>query len=508
MKRRMLVNSLILSAWTFVFAVIYAQSPLYTSNQNQYFLHGLARAGYGFLQTDWLANTLDPTPLFSLLVSLTYRVFQTDILFYLYYAVLLGIYLFSLLGIGASLFDLNHPVARLAYLALLLVIHSAALRFFLSRALGPEWTYVLEGGLAGQRVLGVVFQPSTFGVLLFFSIYLFLKRHTFLALLPLAVSVSFHPTYLLSAGLITLAYVLEDYREERILVKSIVIGALAMLLVSPTLFYVYTSFGSTPPETTAQARDVLVYFRIPHHALISEWFDFTSIFQIAFVLLATYLVRGTRLYILMVVSFLGAAILTVIQVVTQDEALALLFPWRISTILVPLSVAILTAGMVRKGFDRFPSLGTEWRPGLRLACFTAILLVTLIGTTRMILEPQMIHSSDEQEMMTYVEAEKEPADVYLVPTKLQDFRLATGAPIYVDFKSIPYQDAEVLEWYRRMQLASDFYDGANLDCGLLETFSAEGVTHIVLPSEDSGNQCGSLRLEYEDEYYRVYSLAR
>ena len=138
MKRRMLVNSLILSAWTFVFAVIYAQSPRYTSNQNQYFLHGLARAGYGFLQTDWLANTLDPTPLFSLLVSLTYRVFQTDILFYLYYAVLLGIYLFSLLGIGASLFDLNHPVARLAYLALLLVIHSAALRFFLSRALGPQ----------------------------------------------------------------------------------------------------------------------------------------------------------------------------------------------------------------------------------------------------------------------------------------------------------------------------------------------------------------------------------
>lgn len=33
--------------WGIVFALAYAQSPLYTSNQNQYFLHGLAQAGYG-----------------------------------------------------------------------------------------------------------------------------------------------------------------------------------------------------------------------------------------------------------------------------------------------------------------------------------------------------------------------------------------------------------------------------------------------------------------------------
>ncbi|MCK4727086.1 MAG: hypothetical protein KAT29_14840, partial [Anaerolineales bacterium] len=56
-------------AWTFVFTLVYAQSPLFTSNQNQYFLHGLANAGYGLLNEDWLANTLDPTPVFSLLVE-------------------------------------------------------------------------------------------------------------------------------------------------------------------------------------------------------------------------------------------------------------------------------------------------------------------------------------------------------------------------------------------------------------------------------------------------------
>ena len=56
---------------TLVFSTAYTQSPLFTSNQNQYFLHGLAHAGYGYLHEDWLANTLDPTPVFSFLVEIT-----------------------------------------------------------------------------------------------------------------------------------------------------------------------------------------------------------------------------------------------------------------------------------------------------------------------------------------------------------------------------------------------------------------------------------------------------
>src|SRR5205823_14298714 len=42
------------------FAAAYGQAPLYYSNQNQYFLHGLAAAGEGYLSEDWLARTLDP----------------------------------------------------------------------------------------------------------------------------------------------------------------------------------------------------------------------------------------------------------------------------------------------------------------------------------------------------------------------------------------------------------------------------------------------------------------
>src|SRR5690242_17866429 len=44
-------------AWVVLFAVAHTQCPLYYSNQNQYFLHGLAAGGLGYLNEDWLANT-------------------------------------------------------------------------------------------------------------------------------------------------------------------------------------------------------------------------------------------------------------------------------------------------------------------------------------------------------------------------------------------------------------------------------------------------------------------
>src|SRR5438477_3295599 len=81
--------------WSLVFGIAYTQAPLYYSNQNQYFLHGAARAGVGWLDRDWLANTADPTPVFSALVAITYR-YLHESLFYVYYVLYLGLYAYAL----------------------------------------------------------------------------------------------------------------------------------------------------------------------------------------------------------------------------------------------------------------------------------------------------------------------------------------------------------------------------------------------------------------------------
>src|SRR5262245_43371058 len=77
--------------WAFGFGLSYTQVPLYYSNQNQYFLHGLAQSDRGLLKEDWLANTADPTPVFTRVVELTNR-YLHEAFFYLYYLLLLGIY--------------------------------------------------------------------------------------------------------------------------------------------------------------------------------------------------------------------------------------------------------------------------------------------------------------------------------------------------------------------------------------------------------------------------------
>src|SRR4051794_22307341 len=84
--------------WSVVFGVSYTQAPLYYSNQNQYFVHGLASVGIGDLEHDWLANTEDPTPLFSGMVAFTAG-YLHEWLFYLYYLLLFGLYFHSLYGL-------------------------------------------------------------------------------------------------------------------------------------------------------------------------------------------------------------------------------------------------------------------------------------------------------------------------------------------------------------------------------------------------------------------------
>ena len=81
-----------------VFSFSYLQLPLYSGNQNTYFLQGLAKGDLGFLSKDWLANTIDPVPVFSFLVRITFSYLQ-EYLFYLYSLVLLGVYICSMLGI-------------------------------------------------------------------------------------------------------------------------------------------------------------------------------------------------------------------------------------------------------------------------------------------------------------------------------------------------------------------------------------------------------------------------
>ena len=507
-KRKWLIGLVGFLGWSLVFGVIYAQSPLYTNNQNTYFLHGLARAGFGYLNNDWQAKTQESMPVFSLLVYLTTVLFHSKIPFYFYYALLMGVYLFSMFGIMDLLFDLRRSKTRtLLFLALFLAAHSAALRFSFSRLVSADSTFLLEGGVAGQRILGQVFQPSVFGVLLVLSIFLFLRQHPFWSLVPIAVAIYFHPVYLLGGALLTIAYMGMLFCAEHSLKRPLLLGTVSLLLVAPALAYTIYMFSDPHPETARQVLDILVNFRNPQHALVTSWLNWTVLVQMLVLAAGLFIIRKTRLFPILVIVTSGVLILTIAQVLSANLWLAMIFPWRVSVLLVPMGTTILIAFLVTKFMDRMkePGKADRWTQ-----LFSILLMVALIaiGAIRFQVESARQLEDPAMPMMNYVAAHKSPGDVYVVPSKMETFRLVTGAPILVDFKSTPDRDADVIEWYNRLQAIGWYYNGNPDPCKMLRDMVTQyGVTHAVVERHDPKTVCKAMPVVYEDAYYRIYKLS-
>src|SRR5262245_39248527 len=344
--RHTLRNALLFLLGTALFAAAYTQAPLYYSNQNQYFLHGLAQSVQRTRYEDWLANTVDPTPVFSTLVAVT-ATFLHPWAFHVYYALLMGVYAASALLLFVSVVGDDTARRRwLVFVALFVAVHAALLRWGSYQWLDLDYPWYLQGGLAGQYLLGAMFQPSSFGVLLMLSIALFVRGHPYWAAICIGIGATFHTTYLLPGAMLTLGFMVALASQRR-LGTAVGTGALALILVLPVTLHVLLTFGPTSPDAFAEAQDIVVNFRIPHHCRPDLWLDEIAIFQIAWMALGIILTFGTPLFWVLSVPFALMAVLTLVQVFTGSDTLALLFPWRVSAVLVPVATTIILSRLVR-----------------------------------------------------------------------------------------------------------------------------------------------------------------
>jgi hypothetical protein len=282
---------------------------------------------------------------------------------------------------------------------------------------------------------------------------------------------------------------------------------------------VYTSFVGSSPEATARAHDILVSYRIPHHALVSQWFDATMLVKLGLIVIAVILAfrlgrsksnlaagqPARRLGWVLMVTSLVAIILTLVQLMTRSNALALLFPWRISVLVVPVSTTLLLAFLVQRLGRWLEARAPHLKRTVSLLSTIALFVAVLVGSIRFVLDLQRRAAAPEWQIETFVYAHKTREDHYLTPVKMQDFRLETGAPAFVDFKSIPYKDTDVLEWYRRVRLADRFYDKG--DCALLETLVRdEGITHMVIEADRIHPGCRGVKAIYKDTQYILWEI--
>jgi hypothetical protein len=518
------------------FGLAYTQAPLYYSNQNQYFLHGLAWAAHGQLKDDWLAKTADPTPVFSAIVCATSRHLHENV-FYLYYFLILGLYARSMLGIFDYLTEGKAGAfGRIVFMTTLVAIHAGIFRILSARALGVDYPWYFQSGLAAQYVLGFGLQPSVAGVFLIASILAFLRDRPFVAAVWVGLAAVIHPTYLLGSAMLTITYMFVLFRDRRGW-RAITLGAFTLLIVSPVVANSFYRFGPTNPETFSEAQRLLAHFRIPHHTSPKIWFDKIALLQVIWGVAAIIAVRRTRLFPILAGVFGMSLVLTLVQLAIRNDTLALLFPWRVSAILVPLATTIIASKCLQRiRWQQFQSNG-RLQIGVGMACVAIMAALAISGPAATFGGWGYATTPEELPLLDFIKANVRQGDVYLLPVELkkpsrtvgavslnftppvrntdpssplavdlQRFRLYTGAPIFVDFKAIAYKDVEVLEWYRRLQWADAACRSHNWDEGnTLAEAMERGITHIVAAT-DRDIHSRRFTLIYQDQYYRVYRL--
>jgi hypothetical protein len=276
------------------------------------------------------------------------------------------------------------------------------------------------------------------------------------------------------------------------------LGVSALLLVAPALAYTIYMFWDPDPILAQEALHILVNFRNPQHALISSWLNWTVPVQVLVLLTGLWIIRKTRLFPILLIVTAAVLALTLLQVLTASKWLAMIFPWRASVLLVPMGTTILVAALVNRVMD-----GLKKWPGAerRVILFSLLVMIGLmaVGVIRFQVESARKLADPARPMMDFVAANPSPGQVYMVPSKMEDFRLVTGAPILVDFKSTPDRDEDVMEWYERLQRVSWFYNGTDDPCKLLDDIASQyGVTRVVVPRNIGTRVCGSLPVVYED----------
>ena len=478
----------------FTLAVVtaYPAMPLYYGNQNTYFIHGLGQANVGLVAGDWLTGTVDPFPAFSLLV---YAVAATgqEWIFHVLFLVLVGVYAYSLVEIVLTASDLrDRPEVLGAVLAALVALYGHHLASILP-ALGipDSGTYLaangpLVYGIAQQHILDRILQPSAFGVFLLASVLSFLRDRPVQAIICLAVACLFHSSYLFISGPMAAAYFYITYRQDHDRAGVVKLAALALALVLPTALYSYWVFRPTDAVAAATARTILTEVRFPHHALPATWFakdPIQTIVQASFVGLAIYWCRGTRLGLILAVPSVVGLVTTLVQVVAPSQTMAMLFPWRVSVLVVPVSFAIVLA-RVASYLARALSRTRLNAPRLTLALSVVAICVLLVNGVINKFNASYGKTHGVTDLTRAAAEIIRPGDLVLIPpdSRMQDFRLAAGVPVFVDFKSHPYRDVEVIEWMHRLSLARAFYSAEGEEaCSRLRDILREyPVTHVLV----------------------------
>ena len=202
-----------------LFAITVQQFPFFKGN-SLHLIHAIKNFELNKLQNDWIANTTNHLPLFTIFNHFLIKFFSLKILHLIHLCLLSLCSLFLFLICKTQFKELKSPFLSLVWFSLFIIIYNENSLF---------------GGVAGQDVINEGYQPSSFGVLFFVGIYLFLINKNFLSILFICLAASFHPTYVLHSGFLMLG-IFSYYIFKKEYVKTFKISIIYSILILPITY--------------------------------------------------------------------------------------------------------------------------------------------------------------------------------------------------------------------------------------------------------------------------------
>ena len=467
-KEKEIILYLILSI---LFAITIQQFPFFKGN-SLHLLHAIKDFDTNKLQDDWIANQTNHLPVFAYLNNIFLQIFPVKILHVIHFSLLVICSLFIFLICRNEFQNLNRTSLLFLWFSMFMLIYHEH-SFF--------------GGLAGQDIINEGYQPASFGVLFYCGIYLFLIRKYFFAILIICLSASFHPSYVIHSGLLIFGFCCYFIlvKEFKPLFRSIFYY---IILILPITLYIILNFLLLDKELIQMGQNILVE-RIPHHALIENWFsskDFFSILIYLVSLLTIY--KNKKIFVPLTIFGFSSISLSILQFLTESNTLALSFPWRTSVFLMPLSSMIVISFLLNK------FLLSKKNINLFSVSLFIIVFLFFFGKNHFIKNDNQKFYS-KLELVNEINFNYDTIERILIPINISYIRMNTGLPIFIDWKHHAFKYDEIIMWKKRIDLAQKFYQTSIFEKQkeiLININKIDYISHILIEKKQLKPKCLNL----------------
>jgi hypothetical protein len=472
------------------------------ANQNDHLLRGLAAGPFDSLANDWHANTKNPFPVFSLIVQVTSQLFSPSI-FYLFQTVVMGVFLFSLIGISDHFFKLRRSKCLFfAFFSVFLFTNTKAFINFI----GVGIYY----GVAGQGLGLSEFLPNGFVALLVLSLYLFLKEKPIWAVLSLCLAGYIHIGYEIAAALLTISFMFITFLETKKLKTPLLLGLLALIVISPVVIYTYQANADATSQQVHEAAQIIVQERIPHHTQVKAWWDSAATTQTIICLLALIIMRKTKVFWFLLFGILVTYLPAVVQLIRPSNLIGILQIWRVSVLVIPVSSILVLGAIFSTLFNSFGPFIQKHGRVIQILLVALTAFTFFKGISFQIYRIKGAAEKPTRDLYAFVKEQRTDDTTYLIPPRdslFEDFRLGTETPILIDWKSHPWNSVEILEWYQRVNDADAFYaEESKNACQVLPDIVTTYQITNILTYADQPLGCTGLEEIYADSEYIVYQI--